>query len=217
VPVRILIADDHPVVRLGLRALLQAQPDFQLVGEAEGGVEALRLCERLRPDVLVLDLMMPDMTGLEVIRQVRRLPGRVRVVVLSTYSDESYVTEALRNGAMGYVLKTALQPELVQAVRHAAADRHFLSAGLPQITLGAFLDEVDAAVSDPFESLTAREREVVRLAAMGRTTREISATLHIGERTVETHRARAMNKLGLHSQVELARYAIRRRMVPAQE
>ena len=213
----IVLADDHLVVRLGLRSLLEAQGDLQVVGEAADGLEAVRLCERLRPEVLVVDLMMPGVTGLEVIRQLRELSPRTRVVVLSSYSTEDYVMQAIRNGASAYVLKSALPTELVQAVRDAAAGKHYLSEQLPEMSIAAFFRGGDAAASDPYETLTPREREVLQLAAAGRSNRQIANELHIGERTVETHRARGMGKLELRSQAELVRYAVRRGMLAPEE
>jgi DNA-binding NarL/FixJ family response regulator len=215
--VTIVLADDHLVVRLGLRSLLEAQRDLQVVAEAADGLEAVRLCERLRPDVLVVDLMMPGVTGLEAIRQVRQLSPRTRVVVLSSYSTENYVVQAFRNGASGYVLKSALPTELVQAVRDAAAGKHYLSEQLPEMSMAAFFQGTDEAAADPYETLTPREREVVQLAASGHSNRQIANELHIGERTVETHRARAMGKLDLHSQAELVRFALRRGMLAPEE
>jgi DNA-binding NarL/FixJ family response regulator len=210
----IVLADDHPVVRQGLRALLEAEEDLRVVGEASDGLEAVRLVERLKPNVLVTDLMMPGLSGMEVTRQARDLSPGTRSVVLSMHASEAYVLEALKYGAAAYVLKEATATELVYAVREVAAGRRYLSAPLTTRVLDAYVQKVQDAAGDPHETLTTREREVLHLAAEGRTSAEIARRLFLSPRTVETHRAAMMRKLGLRTQTDLVRYAIRRGMLP---
>ena len=210
----ILLADDHPVVRQGLRALLESEPEFAVVGEASDGLEAVGLVERLKPNVLVLDLMMPGLNGLEVARQVRQRAPKTRVVFLSIHANEAYVLEALRNGAAGYVIKDATTAELVRAVREVAAGRRYLSPPLSEHAIEAYLEKAKGAPLDRYETLTTREREVLHLAAEGLSNPEIAARLGISPRTTETHRAHLMSKLGLHSQTDLVRYALRRGIIP---
>lgn len=213
----ILLADDHPFVRAGLRALLEAQPDFRLVGEASDGLEAVRLVQRLKPDVLVLDLVMPGLNGLEVARQVRRLSPHTRVIILSMYANEAYVMEALRNGAVGYVVKDSDPMDLLQAVHEVTAGRRYLSPPLSERAIEAYIRKAEATMLAPYETLTTREREVLHLAAHGYTNSEIGRRLFISPRTVETHRGNVMHKLGLRSHTDLIRYALRRGILPTED
>jgi DNA-binding NarL/FixJ family response regulator len=213
----IVLADDHPVVLLGMRTLLEPEPDFSIVGEAGDGLETTRLVERLQPDVLVLDLMMPGLNGLEALRIVRQRSSRTRVVVLSMHSSNAFVAEALKNGATGYVLKGSCEEDLVHAVREASAGRRFLSAPVTERAIEAYIEQSRSAELDPHETLTPREREVLQLAAEGKTSSETAARLHVSHRTVENHRANLMRKLGLQNQSELVRYALRRRLIPLEE
>jgi two-component system response regulator NreC len=213
----ILLADDHPVVRLGLRSVVEAEPDFELVGEAADGPEVLPLVQRLQPNVLVLDLMMPGLNGLEITRQVSRRAPHTRIVILSMYGNEAYVAEALRNGASGYVLKGSHANELVQAIRAAAADQRYLSPPLSERGIAVYMRQSADVQIDKYDTLTGREREVLQLAAEGHTSAAIAERLFISTRTVETHRANLMNKLGLRTQTELVRYALRRGILPLEE
>jgi two-component system, NarL family, response regulator NreC len=210
----IVLADDHHVVRQGLRALLESEPEISIVGEAADGLEAADLVERFKPDVLVVDLVMPGLGGLEVTRQVGRRSPRTRVVVLSMHANEGYVLEALRNGATAYVLKQCTATELVRAVREAAVGRRYLSPPLSERAIEAYLRRAEATDLDPYETLTSREREVLHLAAEGLSNPDIASRLYVSPRTVEVHRGNLMRKLGLHNQAELIRYAIRRGIVP---
>ena len=210
----ILVVDDHPVVRWGLRTLLEAEPDFQIIGEAGEGVEVTQLVERLQPDVVVLDLMLPGLNGLEVTRQVSQQFPRTRVVILSMHTDEVYVLEALRNGAAAYVPKDVSSAELLQAIREAAAGRRFLSSSLTERAIEAYTQKATTAPLDPYETLTTREREILQLVAEGCTAAGIADRLSISSRTVETHRANLMRKLSLRTQVDLIRYALRRGILP---
>jgi DNA-binding NarL/FixJ family response regulator len=206
----LLLADDHLMVRQGLRALLAREPDLRLVGEAAEGLEALRLAERLRPDVLVLDLMMPGLNGLDVARQVARRSPETRVVILSMHAHEAYVLESLLAGAAGYVLKESSSDELVKAIRAVTAGGRYLSPPLSEEALGAYTRRTGSLPPDPYHTLTARERVVLQLTAEGHSGTDIAERLFISPRTVETHRANLMRKLKVRNQKELVRYALQR-------
>ena len=216
-PINILLADDHAVVRLGVRSLFDAEANFHLVGEADDGLQVLPLVERLQPDVLVLDLMMPGLNGLEIIRQVGHRAPATRIVVLSMYANEPYVLDALQGGALGYVLKGSDSAELVRAVREAAAGRRYLSPPLSEPTIAEYAMQAQSPALDPYETLTTREREVLHLAAEGHTSPEIAKRLFISPRTVETHRGNLMRKLNLVTQTDLVRYALRRGILPLED
>jgi DNA-binding NarL/FixJ family response regulator len=209
----IVLADDHHVVRQALRLLLAAEPDLQVVGEAGDGLEVTRLVERLKPDVLVVDLMMPGLNGLEVTRLVCERSPHTRVVVLSMHANEAYVLEALRNGATGFILKDASAAEFLAGVRAVASGRRYLSPPLSDRALDAYAQMAASSVVDPYELLTAREREVLHLTAEGLSTNEIAERLTVSPRTAETHRENIMRKLGLHNHAELIRYAVKRGVV----
>jgi DNA-binding NarL/FixJ family response regulator len=210
----IVLADDHRIVRQGLRALLSAEDDFSVIGEADDGREALAVVERFNPDVLVLDLMMPGLNGLEVARQVHKHSPKVGIVVLSMHDDEGFVLEALANGVSAYVLKDSNSSDLVQAVREVAAGRRYLSPPLSDRAIETYQQMAKIGTMDKHDTLTTREREVLQLSAEGHTNSEIAARLGISPRTAETHRSRLMHKLGLHSQADLIRYALRRGIIP---
>jgi len=210
----IVLADDHSIVRQGLRALLEAEPDFAIIGEAADGLQVADLVERLKADVLVLDLMLPGLNGLEVTRQVQQRSPQTRIVVLSMYANEAYVLEALRNGAAAYVLKEASAADLVHAIREVMAGRRYLSPPLSESAIELYVQKAKGAPRDPYEALTTREREVLQLAAEGQSNPEIADRLGISVRTVETHRANLMTKLALHNQTELVRYALKRGILP---
>jgi two-component system, NarL family, response regulator NreC len=211
--ITIVLADDHQVVRQGLRAILEGEHNLRVVGEAGNGLKATRLVERLRPDVLVLDLMIPGLSGLEVTRQLAKRSPKTRVVILSMHSDKSYVLEALRNGAAGYVLKDSSADELIKAVQEAAANRRYLSPPLSDSAVDAYAQQGSATGTDSYDSLSSREREVFQLAAEGHTNKEIGKMLFISPRTVEIHRANMMAKLGLRNQTDLIRYALKRGII----
>jgi DNA-binding NarL/FixJ family response regulator len=213
---KLLLADDHQIVRQGLRAILEAERDFELVGEAADGLEAVRLVERLAPDVLVLDLMMPGIGGLEVARQVARRASHTRIVILSMHSNIAYVVEALRAGATGYVLKESGAEELVAAIRAVAHGKRYLSPPISERDLDAYIEKAGES-AEPYHTLTTREREVLQLTAEGLSGTEISEKLFISPRTVETHRANLMRKLGVRNQKELIRYALQRKIVPLEQ
>lgn len=209
---RVLIADDHGIVRGGLRLLLERQPDIAVVGEAADGVEAVERALELRPDLCVLDVAMPRMTGLEATREIRAHAPEIAVLVLSMHDDERYVFEALRAGAAGYVLKREADQALVAAVRAVQRGEPFLTNAAEHSLVRAWLEDSTAG---PAEPLSPREREVLKLVAEAHTNREIAATLHLSEKTVESHRASILRKLGMRDRVELVRYAIRRGLIEA--
>jgi two-component system response regulator NreC len=215
--ITVVLADDHQVVRQGLRALLEAESDFEVIGEAGDGLEAVQLAERLRPGVLVLDLMMPGLSGLQVTRQVSRRSPHTRIVILSIHANEAYVLEALQNGASAYVLKKSSVDELVRAIREVTAGRRYLSPPLSEHALEAYVQRSRDSTMDPYAMLTDREREVLHLVAEGHTNAEIAARLSLSPRTVEMHRANLMRKLDLHSQADLIRYALQRGIVPLED
>ena len=213
---RVLLADDHTVVRQGLRKVLEERQDWQVVAEAGDGREAVRLAELHKPDVAVIDVAMPLLNGIETTRQIsRRVPG-VRILILSMHSDEAYVTQILKAGAIGYLLKDSADVDLLQAVSAVSQGKSFFSPPIARLMLD---DDVRpgganvANVVDRYESLSEREREVFQLIAEGKTNKEIAALLFISPSTVETHRARIMEKLDLHSAAEIVLYAVRRGVV----
>lgn len=210
----ILLADDHNIVRQGLRALLQSEPHFHLVGEAGDGIEAVRLVERLKPDVLITDVMMPGLNGLEVTRQVTKSVPKTRVIILSMYTNDAYVFEAFKNGALGYVLKDSQASDLIQAVREVIAGKRYLSPPLSERALELYSRKVISVPEDQYELLTTREREVLQQVAEGRTSAEIASRLFISPRTAEGHRANLMRKLNLQTNADLIRFALKRGILP---
>lgn len=212
--ISILLADDHPVILRGLRDLLAAHNDLQVIGQVSDARIVVETAGRLRPDVLVVDLMMPGMSGMEIIRQVTTLYPDTRVVVLTMHADIAYVWEALHNGAIGYVLKCVEGEELVRAVRSANSGKRYVSPPLSERDVEEYAKRAKQEGMDPYEMLTSRERQVFRLLAEGRTNSQLAEELHIGIRTVESHRANLIRKLKLRNQAELVRYAIRRGILP---
>lgn len=205
-----VLADDHHVVRQSLRLLLETEPDFQIVGEAASGLDAADLVERLQPDVLIVDIMMPELNGLEVTRRVKRHSPQTVIVILSMHENEAYVVEALRAGASSYVLKKSTAQELVYAIRQAIAGHLFLSPPLNERAIEAYVQRAQGSDFDPYDTLTTREREVLHLAAEGLSHTEIAARLSISPRTVEMHHGNLMRKLRLRTQTDLIRYALQR-------
>jgi len=212
--ITIVLADDHPVVRQGLKALLEAEEDFQVVAEAGDGVEAVRLIERHKPDVVVADLMMPGLNGLDLTNEVTKKAPDSRVVILSMFSNEAYVLAALRNGAAGYVLKGSSAADLIQAVREVSTGMRYLSRVFSQNAIEAYVQKAKDSVADVYETLSTREREVLKLVAEGHTSTAIATHLYLSPRTVETHRRTMMNKIGLKTQADLIRFAIKRGLIP---
>jgi len=213
-PIQILIADDHGVLRAGLRALLSAEPEIEVVDEASNGDQALSLASELKPDVILLDISMPGLTGIEVTRRLKKMLPETRILILTVHEDESLLQEAIQAGASGYIVKRAVESELIDAIRavwrgdlyvHPAMTR----ALLKEMSAPAPLSSNEA----PVETLTPREVEVLRLIAQGYTNRQMADMLSISVRTVESHRSNLMGKLDLHSRVELVRYARENKLI----
>ena len=212
-PVRILIADDHALVRRGVRLILDAEPDLTVVAEAGDGAEAVDLARTTDVDLAVLDVAMPRMTGLQAAREIHRRAPDVRTLMLSMYDNEQYFFEALKAGASGYVLKSAADRDLVEACRAAMRGEPFLYAGVMSTLVKDVLRRLRSGERLPETPLTAREDEVVNLIAEGHSTKEIAAALHISPKTVERHRSNVLAKLGMRDRTELTRYAIRAGLV----
>ena len=211
--ISVFLADDHPLVLEGLRHLVGTQSDLNVVGEETEGQRACDAVRRLRPDVLIVDLKMSPMSGVEVIRQVARDAPATRIVVLSMHDEVPYVWEALHSGALAYVLKSASRDELLHAVRTVASGKRYLSAPLSEELIEAYGRQARSPGVDPLETLTRRERQVLRFAAEGMTSAEIAAMMGIGVRTVESHRASVLRKLDFQNQTELVRYAIQKGII----
>jgi DNA-binding NarL/FixJ family response regulator len=208
--IRILLADDHNLVRKGLRELIAKRIGFDVVGEAGSGMETVRLAGTLAPDVVVMDINMPDLNGIEATRQITGRHPRIRVLALSMYSDARYVTEMLRAGAAGYMLKDAAAEELVRAILTVARLQTYLSPDVAGPVVEKHIRRATATeAGSAFSVLTAKERQILQLLAEGKSTKEIAAVLRRSAKTVETHRHNIMAKLGLHSLPELTKYAVR--------
>ncbi len=210
----LLLADDHQIVREALRLLLETQPDFNVIAETGDGLDALHLIEKHKPDLLILDMMMPGLTGLEVARRTKSISPATRVIVLSMHDAESYVVEALAAGVAGYVLKKSSSSDLIHAIREALTGNLYLSPSLNERALQAYIQRAqDSRAEDPYDTLTQREREIFQLAAEGLSNPHIAERLTLSARTVEMHRGNLMKKLGLKSQTELVKYAVKRGVV----
>jgi len=212
--ITVLLAEDHTIVRKGLRSLLESRADIKVVGEAENGREAIDRVEELRPDVVVMDIGMPGLNGLEATRRIKKRFGDVQVLILTVHTGEEYILQILRAGASGYLVKQAAPAELISAIQAVHRGEAFLSPSISKKVLEDYVQRAGAtAQRDSFERLTDREREVLQLIAEAYSTREIAEQLHISIKTAETHRAHLMEKLSLHSTAELTRYAIRKGVV----
>lgn len=208
--ITIVLADDHSIVRQGLRMMLEAESDFRVIGEAAEGLEVLELVERLRPGVVLLDIMLPGMNGLEIVRQAHQRMPHTRCIMLSMYGSQAFVVEAFRNGAMGYVLKSDSADILIDAVRTVSQGRRYLSPPFSEKAIEAYIQRANAATLDVYDTLTRREHEIFQYMARGYKNSEISQRLSISPRTVEVHRNRIMQKLDLSSPRELIRFALKR-------
>jgi DNA-binding NarL/FixJ family response regulator len=218
-PIRIILADDHTLVRSGIRALLQHIPDVQVVAEAGDGRQAVDLIEQYQPDLVLMDIAMPGLNGLEALTRISKRFPNVRVVVLSMHANEEYVLQALRSGAAGYLLKDAATPELELAVQAVAEGKTYLSPSISKQVVDEYLHRTNPdrpmqdSVLDAFEQLTPRQREVLQLVAEGHNTQQIAHKLNISVKTVETHRLQLMTRLNIHDIAGLVRYAIRKGIV----
>jgi len=212
--IRILLADDHEVVRDGVRALLEKQTDMQVVGEAADGREAARLADELGPDVVVMDVGMPNLNGIDATRRILSAHPQIAVVILSMHQDESYVLRSLKAGAKGYLLKESLRSDVLEAIRAVSQGRSFLTRKISRMMQEDYIQEMEQrGLEDSYDLLTDREREVLQLAAEGKPNKEIAGTLSISLTTVETHRTHILQKLGLHSVPELILYAVRKGII----
>jgi DNA-binding NarL/FixJ family response regulator len=207
--IRIIIADDHQIVRQGLKTLLEKEPDMQVVAEAEDGRRTLSLVRELVPHIVVLDVEMPDLNGIEAARQILTEFPQVKVIALSMYSDRRFVVNMLKAGANGYLLKDCAFEELSQAIRLAMSNRIYLSPGVADVVIKDYVNHPTGTTQSVFSLLTAREREVLQLLSEGKRTSQIAELLHISIKTVETHRQQIMHKLGTKSVAELTKFAIR--------
>ena len=214
--VSVVLADDHVVVRQGLRALLESDPNVVIVGEASNGLEAVDMVTRRKPTVLITDLMMPGLDGLAIAKKLSRLKLNTQVIILSMYGDQAYVLTALTNGAAGYVLKESCGAELFQAIREVVAGRRYISPGISEASMGSFssmgtmLQTAQAGSAEIQDRLTVREREILRLLVEGGSSSDIASRLKISSRKVESYRANCMKKLGLSTHKDLIRYAVQR-------
>jgi DNA-binding NarL/FixJ family response regulator len=207
--VRILLADDHALVRRGVRMILENEPDLEVVGEAGDGAEAISLARRDKPDLAILDIAMPRLTGLQAARELSRLLPDLRILILTMYDNEQYFFEALKAGASGYVLKSVADRDLVEACRSAMRGEPFLYPGAVNSLIRNYLDRAKEGGGFPAKAITDREEEILKLVAEGHSSKEIADMLVISVKTVERHRANLLQKLGLKDRLELTRYAIR--------
>ncbi len=216
--IRVILAEDHTIVRKGLKALLEAYPHIEVVGEAADGREAIQLAEALRPHVVVMDLNMPGLNGLEATARIKRRCPDVNVLILSMHANEEYVLQVLRSGASGYLLKDSATEDLVAGIQAVYAGEAYLSPRISKTVIAEYVRRTEVEAQRlPHELLTPREREILQLIAEGRTSKEIASELHLSIKTVETHRANLMDKLNIHNRVGLIRYAIRAGIIPSDE
>ena len=210
-PIRVLLADDHTILRAGLRMMLSVQPDIEIVGEASDGRQAIAEAQRLQPDVILMDITMPEVNGIEATRQVKKLLPETRVLGLTMHENEEYLFQVLRAGASGYILKEAADTELISAIRIVNNGSFYLSPSAQSMMVGDYLLRVRTGEErDSYSELTEREREILKLVADGLTNNQIAERLIISPKTVDTHRTHIMDKLNLHNRAELVKYAMRR-------
>jgi two-component system, NarL family, response regulator NreC len=213
-PLRILLADDHTILRRGLRLVLEREPDFSVIGEAGNGREAIEAAERDRPDVIIMDIAMPLLSGIEATNRINAGPSKAAIIILSVHSDEAYILRALKAGARGYLLKDSAETDLIQAVRAVAAGKAYFSPAVSKVLADDYLRQVrQQDIQDPYDLLTSRERELLQLIAELKPTKEIAEIFGISPHTVDTHRGNLMQKLNLHSIPELILYAVRRGII----
>ncbi|MCB0108169.1 MAG: response regulator transcription factor [Caldilineaceae bacterium] len=213
--IRILLVDDHMVVRLGLRALIDSEPGMSVVGEAANGVEAIAQTAALLPDVIVMDISMPEMDGLEATRRIRTAFPNCHILILTVHAQERYLFPVLKAGGAGYVLKSTVDTELLDAIRTVAQGSAFLYPSATKMLLEDYLGQLQQGTQDAYESLSEREREVLKLLALGHTAKEVADKLVLSPKTVETYRTRIMEKLNLHSRADLVQYALARGLLNA--
>ncbi|MEO8596480.1 MAG: response regulator transcription factor [Candidatus Solibacter sp.] len=212
--IRILVADDHDIVRAGLKSLLERQEDIEIVGEAANGRELVRMVEKLGPSIVVTDIAMPQLNGIDATSQILRHDPDVKVIILSMYADEEFLVRALTAGVKGYLLKDAVQADLLRAVRAVAIGRSFFSPAIAQTLAEDYVRQLQyRGLEDSYELLTEREREILQLLAEGRSNKEVATVLNVSPYTVETHRTHLMQKLNLHNTAEIVLYAVRKKIV----
>jgi DNA-binding NarL/FixJ family response regulator len=212
--IRILVADDHGVVRRGLRLILERHEGFEVVGEAADGREVVRLAEEFSPTIVIMDVGMPQLNGIDATAQIIHRDPRVGIIILSMHSDEGYIVRALSAGAKGYLLKESVEEDLVQAVRIVAQGRPFFSPKITQTLLDDYVRQLQQkGLQDSYDLLTAREKEVIQLLAEGKSNKEVATILDLSVYTVETHRTNLMQKLNLHNTAEIVLYAVRKKII----
>ncbi len=211
---RVLLADDHSIVRRGMRALLETEQSVEVVAEAADGLEALRLCEEHQPDLLILDVAMPKLNGIDVAARAQKMQQPPRAIMLSMHLDESSVMRSITAGARGYLLKDATDEDLLPAIRAVASGKSFFSPAVSGVLAEEYMQQLqERGLTDSYDLLTDREKEVLQALAEGRSNKEVAALLDVGVSTVETHRANLMQKLNLHSTAEIVLYAVRKRLI----
>lgn len=212
--IRILIAEDHAIVREGLRSLIEKQPDMEIVSEAEDGRLAVEKVRELLPDIVIMDITMPNLNGVEATRQIINEFPQIKVIALSIHSNRRFVADMLGAGATGYVLKECLFDELVQAIKAVTAGESYLSSRITGVVVEDYVNRLSNIVESPLSSLTGRERQVLQLIAEGKTTKQIALDLHVSTKTIEANRRQIMEKLSVHSIAELTKYAVREGLTP---
>jgi two-component system, NarL family, response regulator NreC len=212
--IRILLADDHNVMRRGLKLLLESQPEFSVVGEASDGRQAVEQAEAVHPDVAVLDIAMPNLSGIEAAQRITALLPKTSIVILSMHSDEGYVLRALKAGAKGYLLKDSAEGDLIEAIKAVSEGRTFFSPEVSKMLVEDYVREIRSReFEDSYELLSSREREILQLLAEGKTNKEIAGSLNLSVHTVESHRRNLHDKLNFHSFADLVLYAVRKRVI----
>jgi two-component system, NarL family, response regulator NreC len=216
--IRVLIADDHGVVRRGLRLQLEQHDDFEVVGEASDGREAITMLDKLAPDIIIMDIAMPNLNGIQATAQIVKKNPQVGIIVLSMHSDETYLTRTLAAGAKGYLLKDNAEVDLERAVRVVAQGKPYFSPAIANTLLEDYMRQMQQrGLQDSYDLLTEREKEILQLLAEGKTNKDVAQLLNLSPNTVETHRTRLMQKLDLHSTAEIVLYAVRKQIISYQE
>lgn len=211
---RVVIADDHDIVRAGIRHLLEQQADIEVIGEAADGRQVVQLCEKLKPQIVIMDIAMPNLNGIDAAAQITSQDSRIGIIVLSMYEEEDYLMRALTAGVKGYLLKESAQPDLVRAVRCVVQGKAFFSPAIAQLLAEDYSRQLQKkGLTDSYELLTRREREVLQLLAEGKSNKEVATILDVSPYTVETHRLHVMQKLNLHNTAEIVLYAVRKKII----